>query len=169
MKGLGRHRPVPLGHKDVRGQPLFALQTSQRVSRRPASGGHSASRSSPCGCVAGPWPARPATIADRTTPTPTSRGDSACRDAWLGKHRIWLRFVGFALAILFLAGGIWILKQPQRQPARSSASSGHYEHQATAALPETVSKVLERCDETGSPQTLAFGHHEDRTHSDARL
>jgi hypothetical protein len=29
MEGLGRHRPVPLGHKDVRGQPLFALQTSQ--------------------------------------------------------------------------------------------------------------------------------------------
>jgi hypothetical protein len=73
---------------------------------------------------------------------------SACRDAWLGKHRIWLRFVGFALAILFLAGGIWILKQPPRQPARSSASSGHYEHQVTAALPETASKVLERCDET---------------------
>src|SRR5262249_19213446 len=34
-------------------------------SRRPASGGHSASRSSPCGRVAGRWPARPATIADR--------------------------------------------------------------------------------------------------------
>jgi hypothetical protein len=31
MEGLGRHRPVPLGHKDVRGQPLFALQTSQRA------------------------------------------------------------------------------------------------------------------------------------------
>ena len=26
MEGLGRHRPVPLGHKDVRGQPLLALQ-----------------------------------------------------------------------------------------------------------------------------------------------
>jgi hypothetical protein len=25
MEGLGRHRPVPLGHEDVRGQPLFAL------------------------------------------------------------------------------------------------------------------------------------------------
>src|SRR5262245_41387729 len=24
MEGLGRHRPVPLGHKDVRGRPLFA-------------------------------------------------------------------------------------------------------------------------------------------------
>src|SRR6266436_2477735 len=31
MEGLGRHRPVPLGHKDVRGQPLFALQTPQRA------------------------------------------------------------------------------------------------------------------------------------------
>jgi hypothetical protein len=29
MEGLGRHRPVPLGHKDVRGRPLFAPQTSQ--------------------------------------------------------------------------------------------------------------------------------------------
>ena len=27
----GRHRPVPLGHKNVRGRPLFALQTSQRA------------------------------------------------------------------------------------------------------------------------------------------
>jgi hypothetical protein len=32
MEGLGRHRPVPLGHKDVRGRPLFALQTPQRAS-----------------------------------------------------------------------------------------------------------------------------------------
>src|SRR6516225_11450328 len=31
MEGLGRHRPVPLGHKDVRGWPLFALQTPQRA------------------------------------------------------------------------------------------------------------------------------------------
>src|SRR5262245_46180458 len=31
MEGLGRHRPVPLGHKDVRGCPLFALQASQRA------------------------------------------------------------------------------------------------------------------------------------------
>jgi hypothetical protein len=29
MEGLGRHRPVPLGHEDVRGRPLFALQTPQ--------------------------------------------------------------------------------------------------------------------------------------------
>src|SRR5207249_4076436 len=29
MECLGRHRPVPLGHKDVRGQPLLALQTPQ--------------------------------------------------------------------------------------------------------------------------------------------
>src|SRR5256885_970029 len=29
MECLGRHRPVPLGHKDVRGQPLFAVQTPQ--------------------------------------------------------------------------------------------------------------------------------------------
>src|SRR5438445_13529057 len=29
MEGLGRHRPVPLGHKDVRGQPLLALQVSR--------------------------------------------------------------------------------------------------------------------------------------------
>jgi hypothetical protein len=71
---------------------------------------------------------------------------TACRDAWLGKHRIWLRLVGFLIAVLFLAAGIWILKQPPRQPARSSALSGHYEHQATAALPKTVSKVLELCD-----------------------
>src|SRR5262245_16654707 len=27
MEGLGRHRPVPLGHKDVRGQPLFLQKT----------------------------------------------------------------------------------------------------------------------------------------------
>ena len=27
----GKYRPVPLGHKDVRGRPLFALQTSQRA------------------------------------------------------------------------------------------------------------------------------------------
>src|SRR6516225_5992499 len=31
MEGLGRHRPVPLGHEDVRGRPLFALQTPQRA------------------------------------------------------------------------------------------------------------------------------------------
>src|SRR5712691_5720896 len=31
MERLGRHRPVALGHKDVRGQPLFALQTPQRA------------------------------------------------------------------------------------------------------------------------------------------
>jgi len=31
MEGLGRHRPVPLGHKDVRGQPLLALQVPQRA------------------------------------------------------------------------------------------------------------------------------------------
>src|SRR5262250_1571707 len=31
MEGLGRHRPVLLGHKDVRGRPLFALQTPQRA------------------------------------------------------------------------------------------------------------------------------------------
>src|SRR5262249_41468813 len=31
MEGLGRHRPVSLGHKDVRGRSLFALQTSQRA------------------------------------------------------------------------------------------------------------------------------------------
>jgi hypothetical protein len=78
-----------------------------------------------------------------------------CRDAWLGKHRIWLRLVGALIAVLFLLAGIWILQQPPRklgsnkesssrvfvlltheeQPARSSAASGHYEHQATAALP----------------------------------
>src|SRR6516225_10903651 len=31
MEGLGRHRPVPLGHKDLRGQPLLALQAPQRA------------------------------------------------------------------------------------------------------------------------------------------
>src|SRR5436190_3664387 len=65
MEGLGRHRPVPLGHKDLRGCPLFALQASQ-----------GAFRSSPSGRVAGRWPAQPATIADRTTRSPASRGDS---------------------------------------------------------------------------------------------
>src|SRR5262249_2021816 len=50
--------------------PVRAAGVAARVSRRPASGGHSASRSSPCGRVAGRWPARPATIADRTTRTP---------------------------------------------------------------------------------------------------
>jgi putative tryptophan/tyrosine transport system substrate-binding protein len=29
MECLGRHRPVPLGHKDVGGRPLFALQAPQ--------------------------------------------------------------------------------------------------------------------------------------------
>src|SRR5262245_35510329 len=29
MEGFGRHRPVPLGHEDVRGYPLFALQAPQ--------------------------------------------------------------------------------------------------------------------------------------------
>src|SRR5262249_59741202 len=47
-----------------------------RVCRDRAWEGHGASRSSPCGCVAGRWPARPATIADRTTRTPASRGDN---------------------------------------------------------------------------------------------
>jgi hypothetical protein len=61
---------------------MTAMQRSRsadaaaRVSRRPASGGHSASRSSPCGRVAGRWPARPATIADRTTRTPAARAGS---------------------------------------------------------------------------------------------
>src|SRR6516162_1870314 len=31
MEGFGRHRPVPLGHEDVRGCPLFALQAPQRA------------------------------------------------------------------------------------------------------------------------------------------
>ena len=31
MEGFGRHRRVPLGHKDVRGQPLLALQAPQRA------------------------------------------------------------------------------------------------------------------------------------------
>jgi hypothetical protein len=31
MEGLGRHRRVPLGHKDVRGRPLLALQAPQRA------------------------------------------------------------------------------------------------------------------------------------------
>src|SRR5215510_14407936 len=47
--------------------PVRAAGVAARVSRHPASDGHSASRSSPCGRVAGRWPARPATIADRTT------------------------------------------------------------------------------------------------------
>jgi hypothetical protein len=68
---------VPLGHEDVRGwPPVRAAGVAARVSRRPASGAHLASRSSPCGRVAGRWPARLATIADRTTRTPASRGDS---------------------------------------------------------------------------------------------
>jgi hypothetical protein len=29
MEGLGRHRPVPFGHKDVQGQPFLALQAPQ--------------------------------------------------------------------------------------------------------------------------------------------
>src|SRR6516165_3919370 len=40
--------------------PVRAADAAARVSRRPASGGHSASRSSPCGRVAGRWPAQPA-------------------------------------------------------------------------------------------------------------
>src|SRR5437763_4547250 len=31
MECLGRHRSVPLGHEDVRGRPLFAVQTSERT------------------------------------------------------------------------------------------------------------------------------------------
>jgi len=31
MEGFGRHRPVPLGHKDVRGRRLFALHAPQRA------------------------------------------------------------------------------------------------------------------------------------------
>jgi hypothetical protein len=31
MERLGRHRPVALSHKDVRGPPLFALQTPERA------------------------------------------------------------------------------------------------------------------------------------------
>jgi hypothetical protein len=31
MERLGRHRPLPLGHKDVGGCPLFALQAPQRA------------------------------------------------------------------------------------------------------------------------------------------
>src|SRR5215831_1508949 len=41
--------------------PVRAADAAARVSRYPASDGHSASRSSPCGHVAGRWPARPAT------------------------------------------------------------------------------------------------------------
>ena len=41
-----------------------AADAAARVSRRPASGGHSASRSSPCGRVAGRWSGQSATIAD---------------------------------------------------------------------------------------------------------
>ena len=43
-------------------------------------GRHSASRSSPCARGAGRWPAQPATIADRTTRTPASRGAIADQD-----------------------------------------------------------------------------------------
>src|SRR5262249_15333100 len=53
-----------------------------RVSPPPASDGRPASRSSPCGRVAGRWPAQPETIADRTTRTPASRGDSPS-GSWL--------------------------------------------------------------------------------------
>src|SRR5215831_18611334 len=62
--------------------PVRAVGVAARVSRHPASDGHSASRSSPCGRVAGRWPARPATIADRTTRTPASRGGSRS-GSWL--------------------------------------------------------------------------------------
>src|SRR5262249_14237257 len=62
--------------KTCEDSPVRAAGVAARVSRRPASGGHSASRSSPCGRVAGRWPTRPATIADRPTRTPASRGDS---------------------------------------------------------------------------------------------
>jgi hypothetical protein len=31
VESLRRHRPVPLGHEDVRGYPLFALQAPQRA------------------------------------------------------------------------------------------------------------------------------------------
>src|SRR2546429_1003041 len=40
--------------------PVRAAGVAARVSRRPASDGHSATRSSPCARVAGRWPARPA-------------------------------------------------------------------------------------------------------------
>src|SRR5262249_25434505 len=66
--------------------PVRAAHVAARVSRRPASGGHSASRSSPCARVAGRWSAQPATIADRTTRTPASRGDSQS-GSWLRSDR----------------------------------------------------------------------------------
>src|SRR5215471_20125751 len=62
--------------------PVRAADAAARVSRRPASGGHSASRSSPCGRVAGRWSAQPATIADRITRTPASRGGNQS-GSWL--------------------------------------------------------------------------------------
>ena len=33
-------------------------------------------------------------------------------DAWRGKHRVLLRWIGYLIAILFFASGIWILVQP---------------------------------------------------------
>src|SRR5262249_9975504 len=70
--------------------PARAAGALGRGFRRPASDGHLASRSSPCGRVAGRWPARPATIADRTTRTLASRGDS--------QSGSWLRPDGRAVA-----------------------------------------------------------------------
>jgi hypothetical protein len=34
-------------------------------------------------------------------------------DGWRGKHRVWLPTVGILMFVLFLAGGVWILKHPQ--------------------------------------------------------
>jgi hypothetical protein len=56
-----------------------AADGAERAIPRPAADARLACRSSPCGRVAGRWPAQPATIADRTTRTPASRGDSQSR------------------------------------------------------------------------------------------
>jgi hypothetical protein len=37
-----------------------------------------------------------------------ARGVSWWRDAWLGKHRIWLRCVGYLFSVLFVLAAIWI-------------------------------------------------------------
>ena len=72
--------PWPVGHRGssqifVGSQGVVDAGACSRFYRQ-SSGGHSASRSSPCGRVAGRRSAQPATIADRTTRTPASRGDS---------------------------------------------------------------------------------------------
>ena len=75
-KALGVIGPSRSVMKTCDDGPCSRCSVAGRVSRHPASDGRSASRSWPCGRVAGRWSARPATIADRTAQTPAGHAGS---------------------------------------------------------------------------------------------